>query len=259
MCDQLAEIRWSSISELLRCGSRLLWWGVIGFWPVVTRHGRNYWTLWLEREQAGVGINYMEIEGGRIWIHESRNTYKKIRAFLRAGFLRGILGHLVMMNWYCCLLEQQRWSTQFACGIVTAFENQQTRVWELTRGKASWLKRGSLAFFCFSASSPISGRILQETYRRQPSAFQLLCLLRCYHRSQVKLLTRRWVIWWDSRGLPSLLTLGGWQDWSTFVLALGLRTSSHKLKSPPSPLFQRFPGPLTSFPFPNCSGHSSRY
>lgn len=129
-----------------------------------------------------------------------------------------------------------RWSTQFACGIVTAFENQQTRVWELTRGKVSWLKRGSLAFFCFSASSPISGCILQETYPRQPSAFQLLCLLRCYHRSQVKLLTRRWVIWWDSRGLPSLLTLGGWQDWSTFVLALGLRTNSYKLKSPPSPL-----------------------
>ena len=103
----------------------------------------------------------------------------------------------------------------------------------------------SLAFFCFSASSPISGRILQKTYRRQPSAFKLSCLLRCYHRSQVNSLTRRWMIWWDSRGLPSLLTLGCWQGWSTFVLALGLRTNSYKLKSPPSPLSQPFPGLLT--------------
>lgn len=36
--------------------------GVISFGLFVTRHGRNYWTLWLAMDQADVGR-----DGGKMW------------------------------------------------------------------------------------------------------------------------------------------------------------------------------------------------
>lgn len=111
----------------------------------------------------------------------------------------------------------------------------------------------SLAIFCFSASSPISGRILQETPSAEFSgiAFQLPYLLRCYHRSQIKLWTRRWVIWWDSRRLPSLLTLGELTGLEYVCSCVGSEDEflENKITSPSFiPALYRYPD---SFPISN--------
>lgn len=68
MCDQLAKSGWSSIYlscyvvEVACCDVTL-----IGFWPVVTRYGRNDSTLCLEREKAGVRIEIIWRDGVAEW------------------------------------------------------------------------------------------------------------------------------------------------------------------------------------------------
>lgn len=124
MCDQLANSGWSSISELLRCGSRLLCWGVACFdkaWKRLLDSVARERASWRRYKLYGE-------RGGRIWIHHFWNTYKKIRAFL---LLDWISWGVFWVIWWWLIDTAVYWnskgSTRFTCGIVTAFENQQTR------------------------------------------------------------------------------------------------------------------------------------